>query len=197
MTSLDHIPEKVRKQFLAALASTTAVRRREAAYLLRQYPSLAILKDTTGLLDYYPTIGAPLADPKLKREQRARQFVDWTLERQGWISFHVYRELSFLGIASVKRYRVDYALRIFNSRLQQYVTTAFIEVKSQEHVTADGLRQARNYAEQHPQSRSIRFVFATNGQSFMRYDRLTERIQKACPLEEFPTPSSLKKSLCS
>lgn len=66
---------------------------------------------------------------------------------------------------------------------------AVIEAKDNNHAVADGLQQAINYAE----ILDIPFVYASNGDAFIEFDRtVTGGIsQKEIPLDAFPSPDEL------
>jgi hypothetical protein len=195
MIGNDNIPGTIRLLFPEVALAATAAQRRQAANLLRQYPGLTADGELHKLLNYYPVVGSPIADPRLPPEQVARQYIDAALEQRRWSGLQrVRREVSFRSTVTQKLLRVDYVLYVFAAYLNKYLPVAFVEAKSRMCVPADGLQQAKEYADHYPNTASIHFVFSTNGYNFVSYDRRTERTQKAKPLGSFPTPYSLAKT---
>src|SRR4051812_28367036 len=147
MTFNDNIPGTTRLHFLEAAHATTAIKRKSAADLLRKHPGLTANAELLALLDYYPGIGMPICDPKLAPEEVARQYVDAVLEQRRWSgSQRVHREVHFRSTVTQQKFIVDYVLYVLVARLNKYIPVAFIEAKSQKHVPADGLPQAKKYA---------------------------------------------------
>ncbi len=69
------------------------------------------------------------------------------------------------------------------------IPLVIVEAKDNNHKIADGMEQALNYAE----ILNIPFVFTSNGDGFVFYDKTntTDDVQTEIPLEQFPSPRSL------
>lgn len=82
-----------------------------------------------------------------------------------------------------QRKRADYVL------FYKSLMIAVIEAKDNNHSVGHGMQQAKDYAE----ILDIPFVYSTNGDSFIEFDRtLSEGIvEKELPLTKFPTPEQL------
>ena len=78
-----------------------------------------------------------------------------------------------------KAKRFDYLLRY-----SQNFPVAIVEAKSKYKNAADGLQQAKEYA----QMLKLKFVYATNGKEIIEFDFITGIEQ---PVEKFPTPDEL------
>ncbi|SHJ80799.1 type I restriction enzyme, R subunit [Anaerocolumna jejuensis DSM 15929] len=80
--------------------------------------------------------------------------------------------------------RADYILYF-----KPYIPIAIVEAKDNNHNIGDGMEQALEYAE----ILDIPFVFTSNGDGFMFYDKtaVDGNIQTEISLEEFPTPKAL------
>lgn len=78
-----------------------------------------------------------------------------------------------------KQKRADYLLRF-----RRDFTIAVVEAKSAYKNPADGLQQAKEYAE----ILSLKFAYATNGKGIIEHDYITG---KDADLAEFPTPDEL------
>ena len=85
-----------------------------------------------------------------------------------------------------KRKRADYIL-YFKSN----IPLAIVEAKDNNHSIGDGMEQALNYA----QILDIPFVFTSNGDGFMFYDKTAcdGALQKELSLDQFPSPAELWK----
>lgn len=66
------------------------------------------------------------------------------------------------------------------------IPIAVIEAKSDSHNLGDGMQQAQNYAKK----LDVRFVFTSNGKSFLFYD-MVKGLQEEIDLNNFPSPEEL------
>ncbi|MHB8625375.1 MAG: hypothetical protein ACYDBJ_15105 [Aggregatilineales bacterium] len=117
------------------------------------------------------------------------QRIDPMLANRGWQK--VERETHIKSVIGDKRYRADYVLYLPDDTLKRPV--ALLEAKRDDITLNLALEQVKEYAI-HMQS-DIRFVFASNGQSFIQYDRFTNERTNLMPLGQFPTPSDIRALL--
>src|SRR5438132_2289382 len=119
-----------------------------------------------------------------------RRFVVPKLQASGWDNepHQVREQVTFtdgrivvIGRKGMRRpgKRVDYLLRY-----RPDFTIAVVEAKADYKSAADGLQQAKDYAE----LLGLKFAYATNGQEIIEFDYLTGRESR---LPTFPTPAEL------
>ncbi|SEF88941.1 EcoAI/FtnUII family type I restriction enzme subunit R [Nitrosomonas ureae] len=85
--------------------------------------------------------------------------------------------------------RADYILYYKSN-----IPLAVIEAKENSCSVGAGMQQALNYAD----TLGVPFVFSSNGDGFLMHDRtgLTNRIEQALTLDEFPSPAQLWQQYC-
>lgn len=119
-----------------------------------------------------------------------RQFVVPRLQATGWDNepCQIREQVTFtdgrivvVGRKGVRRpgKRVDYLLRY-----RPDFAIAVVEAKASYKSAADGLQQAKDYAE----LLGLKFAYATNGQEIIEFDYLTGKERR---LTEFPAPATL------
>ena len=122
-----------------------------------------------------------------------RTYVLPKLREAGWDDDQIREQVSFtdgrivvVGKRTTRRpqKRADYLLRY-----QRDVTIAVVEAKAEYKHPADGLQQAKQYAEM----LGLKFAYATNGHGIVEHDYLTGRTQE---IEAFPGPEELWHRLC-
>ncbi|MBU0702592.1 MAG: DEAD/DEAH box helicase family protein [Chloroflexi bacterium] len=82
-------------------------------------------------------------------------------------------------IHRLQQKRADYLLRY-----RRDFTLAVVEAKAEDHAAAEGMQQAREYAE----ILDLKFAYATNGPSILEFD-FTTGLERA--LDRYPTPDEL------
>jgi type I restriction enzyme, R subunit len=82
-----------------------------------------------------------------------------------------------------KARRADYVL------YNQHIPIALIEAKDNHHAVGDGMQQALEYAT----TLDIPFVFSSNGDGFVWYDRTgtNAQLETTLLLDQFPSPATL------
>src|SRR5439155_16686865 len=75
--------------------------------------------------------------------------------------------------------KVDYLLRYADT-----MPIAVVEAKDESHQPADGLQQAKSYAE----ALGVAFAYSTNGHGIVEFDFITNNIRE---FDRFPTPDGL------
>jgi type I restriction enzyme R subunit len=127
--------------------------------------------------------------------QTRRDLIDPALSAKGWTQSHVKVEVSTGGydIATKKRRqgRTDYLLRIIASRDTQPVAVALIEAKAEDKSPGFGLQQGKRDGD--IDRLNVKFIFSTNGQQFVEYDKFTGLTSSPKPMSKFPTEEELKK----
>jgi type I restriction enzyme R subunit len=119
-----------------------------------------------------------------------RQYVVPKLQAAGWDSdpHSIAEQRSFTDgriivagtkASRLKRKKADYLLRHTPD-----FTMAVVEAKAEYRLPADGLQQAKEYA----QMLGLKFAYATNGKGIVEFDFITG---KESELERFPTPADL------
>ncbi|MBY0498010.1 MAG: type I restriction enzyme HsdR N-terminal domain-containing protein, partial [Nitrosomonas sp.] len=85
--------------------------------------------------------------------------------------------------------RADYILYYKSN-----IPLAVIEAKENRCSLGAGMQQALNYAD----TLGVPFVFSSNGDGFLMHDRtgMTNRIEQALTLDEFPSPAQLWQQYC-
>jgi type I restriction enzyme R subunit len=79
--------------------------------------------------------------------------------------------------------RCDYILYV-----EENYPIAVVEAKDHNHLPADGMQQAIDYA----RDLKLPFAYATNGEQFVEYDMNSGK-QRTLEMNEFPTPAELKE----
>ncbi len=130
---------------------------------------------------------------KLSEADTCRHFVLPKLSSAGWQDEQIREQVTFtdgrivplMGKRVIRRAqkRADYLLRY-----QRDFTIAVIEAKDVYHHPADGLQQAKQYAE----ILGLKFAYATNGKWIVEHDYLTGQTQ---PVADFPSPEALWQRL--
>lgn len=130
----------------------------------------------------------------MNESNTCRKYVEPKLNAAGWDDEpHSYTEqhgitdgrIQVIG-NSVRRQRpkkADYLLRYTRD-----VAIAIVEAKADYKHAADGLQQAKNYAEM----MGLKFAYSTNGHGIVEFDYLTGATKE---LDAFPTPGELWKRL--
>ena len=126
--------------------------------------------------------------PHKTEADTCRQFVLPKLYASGWDDERIAEQRTFtdgrIVVAGSKvlrrpQKRADYLLRY-----RPDMTIAVVEAKPTYKTPADGLQQAKDYA----QILGLKFAYATNGHGIVEFDFLTGREQE---LDAFPTPDEL------
>jgi type I restriction enzyme R subunit len=122
-----------------------------------------------------------------------RQYVTPKLYAAGWTDDQIAEQRHFTagrlivqGNRANRRpaKRADYLLR-----LTRDMTLAVVEAKASHKNPADGLQQAKDYA----QILGLKFAYSTNGQGIVEFDFITG---KETARDDFPAPSELWKRQC-
>jgi type I restriction enzyme R subunit len=139
---------------------------------------------------------------QLSERDICTKFITPALEAAGWdIKKQIREEVSFTNgkiivrgklVARGRRKRADYLLYFKPS-----IPIAIIEAKDNHHAVGSGMQQAIGYAE----ALDIPFVYTSNGDSFVEYDRtirdentspeIRKTIEKELALDAFPSPQEL------
>ncbi len=85
---------------------------------------------------------------------------------------------------------IDYTLRVKVNADTQPVALAVIEAKAEHLPPNHGLEQAKQYAA--CKRLNVPFAFSSNGHLFVEYNRFTGITSAPRPLQEFPSPESLR-----
>jgi type I restriction enzyme R subunit len=139
--------------------------------------------------------GGLRVNKKSMSEQDIRtKYITPAIVKSGWdIDLQIREEVSFTNgkiivrKKTVKRgecKRADYILY-----LKPNMPLAIVEAKDNNHSIRDGMEQALNYA----QILDIPFVFTSNGDGFMFYDKTVSNgeLQSELTMDDFPTPAEL------
>lgn len=124
------------------------------------------------------------------------KLIDPALYRRGWTEDLIRREESAGVIHLVNDQprrmtgRVDYTLRIRQRAEEQPLAVALIEAKRESASPADGLEQAKLYADS--KRLNVPFVFASNGHQFIEFNRFTGQTRGPLAMAEFPSPLELQ-----
>jgi type I restriction enzyme R subunit len=130
--------------------------------------------------------------PSLTEADTCRKYVLPKLYASGWNDDHINEQRTFTdgrivvaGNRTIRRKqkRADYLLRY-----RPDFAIAIVEAKADYKKPADGLGQAKDYA----QTLGIKFAYSTNGHGIVEHD-FTTGLEKA--LEAFPTPEELWQRL--
>lgn len=123
-----------------------------------------------------------------------RTYVLPGLYRAGWTDEQIREQVSFTpgriivtgnSVRRGKRKRVDYLLSYFRDR-----PLAVVEAKAEYRLPADGLQQAKDYAE----ILDLRFAYSTNGPGIVEHDYTTGLETE---LTEYPSPDELWRRDCA
>lgn len=130
---------------------------------------------------------------KLSEEDIKNRYITPAIEKVGWRKDQMRMEYLFTDGRVIldgkkgkrgKRKKADYLL--YYKSLNNNLPLAIIEAKDNNHLPAAGIQQAQDYA----QILDIPFVFSSNGDCFIEYDRKTG-YEREISLDEFPTPDNL------
>jgi type I restriction enzyme R subunit len=135
---------------------------------------------------------AKLIDPAL----HSQKWIELVKDEQRVTHGEIHREQSAVRIDILDgkplkrgRGRVDYLLRAYLEEHNQPLTLAFVEAKKEKLPPTSGLEQVKEYARRH----AVKFVYSTNGHSFVEYDVSTGKTSDPQPMENFPTPQALRQ----
>lgn len=127
------------------------------------------------------------------------KLIDPKLYAAQWTEEHIRREETAGGIEVIEgearrlpKGRVDYTLRFKVSARVQPVALAYIEAKAETKDPAAGLQQGIDYSTMSRRF-NVPFVFSTNGHAFVEYDHFSGQVSQVRPMEEFPSPESLRQ----
>ena len=129
----------------------------------------------------------------LSEEDIKNRYITPALEKSGWKREQMRMEFSFTdgrvilsgqkGKRGIRK-KADYLL--YYNTLNNNLPLAIVEAKDNNHTPAAGIQQAVNYAN----ILDVPYVFSSNGDSFVEYDRNTG-LEKELSLDEFPSPEDL------
>lgn len=124
------------------------------------------------------------------------KLIDPLLHEIGWTEDLIHREETACGIDIIdgkpkrrERGRIDYLLRVKVNISTQPVAVALLEAKKNTEPPDKGLEQAKRYA----RLNNVPFVYSSNGHLFIEYDSFSGKTSGPFPIEEFPTPSELRR----
>ena len=124
------------------------------------------------------------------------KLIDPALHQCGWTEDIIRREETERGIDIIdgnpsrrQRGRIDYLLRVRVNPNTQPVAIALIEAKPSNEPADKGLEQAKKYA----RLNYVPFVYSSNGHLYVEYDHFTGKTTGPSPLQDFPTPETLRK----
>ncbi|MEO0166031.1 MAG: DEAD/DEAH box helicase family protein [candidate division WOR-3 bacterium] len=124
------------------------------------------------------------------------KLIDPALHKKGWTEDLIHREETACGIDIIEgrpirreKGRIDYLLRIKINPFTQPLAIALLEAKKNNEPPDKGLEQAKRYA----RLNNVPFIYSTNGYLFIEYDGFTGKTSEPRPIEEFPTPSELRR----
>jgi Type I site-specific restriction-modification system, R (restriction) subunit and related helicases len=130
---------------------------------------------------------------KLSEEDIKNRHITPAMEKAGWRKEQMRMEFLFTdgrvildgkkGKRGVRK-KADYLL--YYRSLNSNFPLAIVEAKDNNHTPAAGIQQAINYAN----ILDVPFVFSSNGDSFVEYDRKTG-LEKEVSLDTFPSPEDL------
>jgi len=133
---------------------------------------------------------------QLSERDICTKFITPAIEKAGWDKHKQYKEeVSFTAgkvivrgklVTRGKKKRADYILYY-----KPNIPIAIIEAKDNNHSIGAGMQQALEYAK----ALDIPFVFTSNGDGFIEYDRTVElgKVEKEISLQNFPSPEELWK----
>ena len=135
---------------------------------------------------------ATIADNHLSEEDIKNQYIQPNMETKGWDKKHMRLEYAYTAGRIIvqgslkhrkKGKRCDYVLFV-----EDEYPIAVVEAKDHNHLPADGLQQAIDYAK----DLQLPFAYASNGEQFVEYD-MHNGTQRTLEMNEFPTPAELKE----
>lgn len=135
---------------------------------------------------------ATIADNHLSEEDIKNQYIQPNIEAKGWDKKHMRLEYAYTAGRIIvqgslkhrkKGKRCDYILYV-----DENYPIAVVEAKDHNHLPADGMQQAIDYA----RDLKLPFAYASNGEQFVEYD-MNNGIQRTLEMNEFPTPAELKE----
>ncbi len=130
---------------------------------------------------------------KLTEEDIKNRYITPAIEQCGWKKEQMRMEFLFTDGRVIPdgkkgkrgaRKKTDYLF--YYKTLGSNLPLAIVEAKDNKHTPAAGIQQAQNYAA----ILDVPFVFSSNGDCFVEYDRKTG-IEKEIPLDRFPSPEEL------
>jgi len=135
---------------------------------------------------------ATIADNHLSEEDIKSRYIQPNIESKGWDKDHMRLEYAYTAGRIIvqgslkhrkKGKRCDYILYV-----EENYPIAVVEAKDHNHLPADGMQQAIDYA----RDLKLPFAYATNGEQFVEYDMNSGK-QRTLEMNEFPTPAELKE----
>ena len=135
---------------------------------------------------------ATIADNHLSEEDIKSRYIQPNIEDAGWDKKHMRLEYAYTAGRIIvqgslkhrkKGKRCDYILYV-----DENYPIAVVEAKDHNHLPADGLQQAMDYAK----DLQLPFAYASNGEQFVEYD-MHNGTQRTLEMNEFPTPAELKE----
>lgn len=126
----------------------------------------------------------------MTEEEVKLNYITPAIEKAGWDRKLIRMEYPITAGKIVVR--GDKAFRLTKKRAdyllfyKENLPLAIVEAKDDSHLVGDGMLQAQEYADK----LDVRFVFTSNGDSFLFYDMKTGE-QKKLTLDEFPSPQDL------
>ena len=135
---------------------------------------------------------ATIADNHLSEEDIKNQYIQPNIEDKGWDKQHMRLEYAYTAgriivQGSMKHRkrgkRCDYILYV-----DENYPIAVVEAKDHNHLPADGLQQAIDYAT----DLQLPFAYSSNGEQFVEHDMKTGA-ERTLEMNEFPTPAELKE----
>lgn len=139
---------------------------------------------------------ATIADNHLSEEDIKSRYIQPNLEGVGgvkkWDKKHMRLEYAYTAGRIIvqgslkhrkKGKRCDYILYV-----DENYPIAVVEAKDHNHLPADGLQQAIDYAK----DLQLPFAYSSNGEQFVEYD-MHNGTQRTLEMDEFPTPAELKE----
>ncbi|MEJ5166435.1 MAG: DEAD/DEAH box helicase family protein [Thermoanaerobaculia bacterium] len=133
---------------------------------------------------------------ELSESDTRAKLIDPALHKRGWTEDLIHREETACGIDIIDgkpkrrdKGRIDYLLRIRVNPFTQPLAIALLEAKKNTDPPDKGLEQAKKYA----RLNNVPFIYSTNGYLFVEFEIFKGKTSEPRPLEEFPTPSELRK----
>ena len=135
---------------------------------------------------------ATIADNHLSEEDIKNQYIQPNMEEKGWDKKHMRLEYAYTAGRIIvqgsmkhrkKGKRCDYVLFV-----EENYPIAVVEAKDHNHLPADGIQQAMDYAK----DLQLPFAYSSNGEQFVEYD-MHNGTQRTLEMNEFPTPADLKE----
>lgn len=127
---------------------------------------------------------------RMTEEEVKLNYITPAIERAGWNRKLIRMEYPITAgkivVRGEKAFRLTKKRADYLLFYRDNMPLAIVEAKDSSHIIGDGMLQAQEYAEK----LDVRFVYTSNGDGFLFYDRKTGE-QKMLSLEEFPSPDEL------